>query len=249
MKTNLNDFLHRLPDFARWDGKKQTDHFAYFLTVLSGNESFDVKTIRLCFHDASTHEYGRVAQYLSEQAGMRGGQYVKKAGGYALSRSAIQSITDTFGDEPKMVAASQKLTDLLGRVKDSGEQAFLNEAIDCYRVQAFRAAIVMTWILTMDHMQKVVFASHLPAFNNAFLRSPDRKLNKITVYDDFGDVKESKVIELMRSANIISNDVRKILDEKLGIRNSAGHPSGVVIDGHKATEFILDLVNNVLLKY
>lgn len=38
------------------------------------------------------------------------------------------------------------------------------------------------------------------------------------------------------------------MDEKLGIRNSAGHPSGVRISGHKATEFIIDLVENVLLK-
>ena len=37
-----------------------------------------------------------------------------------------------------------------------------------------------------------------------------------------------------------SNDVRKILDGKLGTRNSAAHPSGIVIGEHKAVEFGTD---------
>ena len=77
----------------------------------------------------------------------------------------------------------------------------------------------------------------------------EKKVTLISQLDDFSVLTEDKFILLMRSANIISNDVRKILDEKLGTRNSAAHPSGVAITGHKATEFVLDLVQNVLLKY
>jgi len=43
--------------------------------------------------------------------------------------------------------------------------------------------------------------------------------------------------------------VRKILDTKLGIRNSYAHPSTVKLPKSKALEFIEDLVNNVILKY
>jgi hypothetical protein len=74
-------------------------------------------------------------------------------------------------------------------------------------------------------------------------------MSKITVFDDFSEISESKQIELTKSAGIISNDVRKILNEKLGIRNSAAHPSGITFSEHKATEFALDLIGNVLLKY
>ena len=77
----------------------------------------------------------------------------------------------------------------------------------------------------------------------------DKKMRQIVSYDDFSDLKENRFIELLRGSGIISNDVRKILDEKLGVRNSAGHPSGVKISGHKATEFMIDLIENVLLKY
>ena len=59
----------------------------------------------------------------------------------------------------------------------------------------------------------------------------------------------ARLIELLRAAGLISNDVRKVLDEKLGIRNSAAHPSDLVFDGHKATEFSSDLIQNVLLKF
>ena len=67
--------------------------------------------------------------------------------------------------------------------------------------------------------------------------------------DDFGEIPEGKFIELLRAGNIISNDVRKILEEKLGTRNSCAHPSGISIKPSKVIEFIDDLVANVVLKY
>jgi hypothetical protein len=43
--------------------------------------------------------------------------------------------------------------------------------------------------------------------------------------------------------------LRKILDEKLGIRNTSAHPSAVTIKPSKVVEFIDDLVENVIRKY
>jgi hypothetical protein len=43
--------------------------------------------------------------------------------------------------------------------------------------------------------------------------------------------------------------VRKILEEKLGTRNSCAHPSGVSIKPSKVVEFVDDLGENVVLKY
>jgi hypothetical protein len=75
------------------------------------------------------------------------------------------------------------------------------------------------------------------------------KVTRIRTRDDFTEIPEGKFIELLRSAGIISNDVRKILDEKLGTRNSSAHPSGVSIKPSKVIEFVDDLVENVVLKY
>ena len=62
-------------------------------------------------------------------------------------------------------------------------------------------------------------------------------------------LKEKDFIEICRSAAIVTNDVKKILDEKLGIRNTAGHPSTVKVHPRKAANFIEDLVENVILKF
>ena len=127
----------------------------------------------------------------------------------------------------------------------------MKEAIDCYRVQAFRATIVMIWILVVHHLEKYIFtnATALAQFNSALAKNPDKRIKVIAKVDDFSDLSEVKLIELMRAADLISNDVRKLLDEKLGIRNSAAHPSALIFDGHKATEFASDLIQNVLLKF
>jgi hypothetical protein len=193
-----------------------------------------------------------VAQYLSEEANKkRGGKYIKTKGGYRLERATIDVLKSEIEDTPKKKVVSGKLESLLNDIKDPEEKAFLGEAINCLRIEACRATIIMVWNLTIYHLERYIFSdpSNLSNFNNALSRNPERRLSVINTFDDFGDLKESKFIELCRSARLISNDVRKILDEKLGIRNSAAHPNALVFDSHKATEFALDLINNVILKY
>ncbi|WP_348246147.1 hypothetical protein, partial [Salmonella enterica] len=63
------------------------------------------------------------------------------------------------------------------------------------------------------------------------------------------DIPEGKFIEFLRSASIVSGDVRKILDQKLGIRNTAAHPSTVKIAQSRANDFFDDLIENVYRKY
>lgn len=248
-KKKLEDFIEWFDGFSRWNGKEQVDYFAYFLTTEEGVDSFTAKQIQECFNLLSLKQYARTAAYLSESTNKKNGQYIKSKTGYRLERSTYDDIKQRVNNEPKKIQVSQQLTNLISKVKDSQEKAFLIEAINCYRVRAYRATIIMVWILAIDHLQKYIFGQKLSDFNVALTKSPDKKVQKIVNGDDFSELPESKFIELMRSAKIISNDVRKILDEKLGIRNSAAHPSRIIFEGHKATEFILDIINNILLKY
>jgi len=248
-KKKLENFIERFSDFSRWDGKKQIDYFAYFLTTEMSYESFTAKQIQECFSTLSLKEYARLPSYLSENAGSKSGRYIKSKTGYNLERSVFDNIKQEINNEPKKVQVSQQLADLVLKIKDSQEKSFLEEAIRAYRVEAYRASIVMIWTLTIDHLQKHVFGQHLKEFNTALGVHSDKKMTPVVNYDDFSELKETRLIELMRSAGIINNDVRKILDEKLGTRNSAGHPSSIVFSGHKTTEFALDLLENVLLKY
>ena len=245
----LENFISRLDAFSSWGGAKQVDYFAFYLMTEGNQESFTATDIQKCFDGLSLRQYARTASYLSDGSGKRTGKYIKSKKGYRLERKTFDSIKQHITDEPQKVCVSKQLADLVGKIKDPQEQSFLRESIDCHRVSANRATIILVWILTMDHLQKYIFAERLQSFNVALGKNPDRKVAKIVEYDDFLNLPESKFIEIARSAQIITNDVRKILDEKLGIRNSAAHPSGIIFGAHKATEFVIDLINNVILKY
>ena len=249
-KQNLENFVSQFDDFSSWKNQQQVDYFAYFLTSILQPDNFTAKQIQNCFDLLSLKQYNRTPQYLSESASKKNGGYIKqKTGGYRLERSAYETIKQKINNEPKKVQVSQDLISLLSKINDPQEKMFLQEALNCYQVKAYRATIILTWILSIDHLQRYIFSKELTKFNHALTKNQDKRVKKISKIDDFSDLSESKFIALARSANAISNDVRKILDEKLGIRNSAAHPSKITFTEHKTTEFVLDMINNVLLKY
>ena len=70
----------------------------------------------------------------------------------------------------------------------------------------------------------------------------------IAKYEDFAaDLKESEVIAICKSANIITQEQAKALERQIGRRNDSAHPSMMVITYIQAEECIHDLVANVVL--
>ena len=238
-------------DFSTWNPRKQIDYICYYFTAVAGKKSVTSADVKESLQKLDLKVYSRTPQYLSENASdSKKGRYIRYGnGGYRLERSIFDEISLAVKNEPAKIQVSAQLVDLIPKIKNSNENSFLIEALNCYKVGAYRAAILLIWILTIDHLQNFIFGNKIDDFNTALGLNPDKKMSKIVNLDDFGELKESKFIELTKSAGIISNDVRKILDEKLGIRNSAAHPSGITFTGHKATEFALDLINNILLKF
>lgn len=246
----LADFVDKFDDFSSWSPNKQVDYIAYYLLTVQSADNVTAKTISEAANKIDLKAHTRLPQYLSENANSKQPSYIKAAGGgYRLEYGTLQAIAKAVNSEPTKIAVSAQLTDLVAKVGNPVEVSFLQEAINCHRVKSHRAAIILVWIVAMYHLQNYIFANKLTEFNAALAKNPEKKMSKVVIFDDFSDIGELKQIELARSAGIISNDVRKILDEKLGVRNSAAHPSGITFSEHKATEFALDLVGNVLLKY
>jgi hypothetical protein len=136
-------------------------------------------------------------------------------------------------------------------VPDLAEKNFLAESMKCYRHEAYRACVVMTWNLAYSHLLQWILndAPRLADFNAAITKRYQKKSSiDISKYDEFTEqLKESEVIEICNTASLLNSNVIRILREKLGKRNSAAHPASVVIVQSQADDMITDLVNNVVL--
>lgn len=251
---DIDDFLSRVPNLRELPTYELVDYFVYFLTIYCGQPAAKTSYIEECFRRANLPTYPSLRQYLSRKSSHKAGQtpiFIHDVAGYHLTRFKKDEIDQKIRGEPVTRDTSNVLRELLVKLNLASEHDFLKEAINCYEIGAYRASIIMSWILTLDHLYEYVLKYKLAVFNNELAKIKDKriKVNVIASKDDFCDIPESKFIEISRAANIISNDVKKILDVKLGIRNSCAHPSGIVIGQVKASDFIQDLVSNILLKY
>lgn len=251
MINNLEDFICKIEGFMELSNSERIDYFVYYLIILKGKSAIKPKEILECFSEISIPPYSNIPKYLSDNSRKIKGQqkYIrsKKDVSYKLTRETVLKLSKNINVDSQTIVVNTTLRGLLNNVKIKSESVFLEEAIKTFEVEAYRASILMVWLLTLDHLFEYILAEKLTEFIAALRRA---NINKsIYTKDDFGDIKESQFIEICRSANIISNDVRKILDSKLGIRNSFAHPSTVVLPKSKALDFIEDLLQNVVLKY
>jgi len=251
----IDQFLGAIPGIRDFSRKSLILIFGYYLRRHSGITQFTPKAIRECFSVGNFRIPSDLGVLLKKISTGRGSPLIRSNNRYALSASGVKEVEDilpssTFpstGSGSFLDAAVPHLKRVLAKVSDEKRKEFLAEAVSCLGVSAKRATIVMSWLAVVDHLQEYVFTKHLSAFNAALSRRSDR-LSKITVTskDDFGEMKEAQFIEVCRSAGIVTNDVRKLLDEKLGYRNSCAHPSAIVVGDAKVVSFIEDLVDNVV---
>jgi hypothetical protein len=243
------DFVASIPRFTKFNYTEQIKRFCWFLSSHRNKAKFSGADIAKCFDDANCPKPTSVGPFLTSLAKQKPAFLVKQGTGYALSRHAREQLDPVLGQRDATVAVHKLLTDLPAKLTIGYERAYLEEALTCFRHKAYRAAVVMTWNLAYDHFCNFIMSSHLADFNTQLPKSfPKADISSISKRDDFTVLKESQVIQVAKSANIISNSVNKILKEKLDRRNIAAHPSGVSTLQLTAEEFIQDLVENVMLK-
>ncbi|QVE17029.1 hypothetical protein [Pseudomonas cichorii] len=254
MKESLDSFLLLVPQHESCSPADMIDYFVYFLTVITGQETVKPSEVDACFTSSRLQKYSNISAYLSRNSKKSKGKkskFIKLKEGYQLERSRQVELQHDLHSGPAKLETSFLLRSLLERMTSKSQQLFLQEAIECYEIGARRAAVVLVWILVIHHLYDHITKNSLTEFNTALSKNTDKriKITSIEKHDDFSEIPEGKFIELARSAGIISNDVRKILDNKLGTRNTYAHPSGVSISEVKVNDFIIDLVENVILKY
>lgn len=251
MTDAVNRFYNSIDNPITQSQSSLIELFVYFLTVELDQDSATAKEVDQCFTDCDLTPPKATGARLSEGFKARPQKFVKSGTGYKLQRHMREALSQKLGAETTTSQTSATLRSLEHKMPAGSAKEFLAETLDCFEAGANRATIVMAWILTLHHLSDYIFKHKLADFNAALAKNTDKrvKVGAVTQRDDFSDIPEGKFIEFCRSSNIISNDVRKILLQKLDIRNSCAHPSAVKIKRTKVIDFVEDLVENVVLKY
>jgi len=247
---DLRDFVSQVPGFANFSHPDKIKLLGWYLQTYASRERFDVEAIRDCYRRLD-YDIPNLSRDLSRLIERTPPELLKDAGGYRLEARVRAALDAKYGEAQTTIAVNRLLSDLPAKVPGIDERVFLQEVVSCFRAKAFRASIVMAWNLAFDHLLNWILsdASRLAAFNARIsVRYPKKTGLIIKSYDDFEDLKESEVIEILNSSGLVGGGVIKVLNKELPRRNLAAHPSGVVILQSQAEDAITDLVNNVVLK-
>ncbi len=250
--SEFESFLSGVAGFYESSHVEKIKIFGWYLQNVAQNQRFSGTDILHCYDEAGLQRPANISQQLISMSAKQPPDLLRDGKGYWLERRIQNEYDARFKRRDISLQISQLIRGLPSKLPNISEKAFFEEALICYEHGAFRAAIVMTWNLGYSHFCEWVLAKHLTAFNSQWpVRFAEQhkksKVKSITMYDHFGELKESEVIEIARSAGIITQGVHKTLCEKLGKRNTAAHPSNHAVSQLQAEEFIHDLIQNVVL--
>ncbi|MDB6037508.1 MAG: hypothetical protein JWM99_1349 [Verrucomicrobiales bacterium] len=135
---------------------------------------------------------------------------LRDGSGYRLESRVVGQFDQRYGQRAATVLVHKILTELPSKIPALAERAYLEEALICFRHKAFRAAIVMCWNLAYDHLCEFVLAHHITRFNTQFPKTyPKAEFKPIVMRDDFASWKECQVLQVFKSAGIVSDSIHK----------------------------------------
>lgn len=165
----------------------------------------------------------------------------------AKGKERISELSPT--KKPKAhLEISQKLRAHALKLKNKDTRAFLEEAIDSFEADHFRAAVVLSWVGAVAILQDQVVAGHLAAFNAAAIAKDSRWKNAVTA-DDLSRMKEFQFLDIIESLSIISKNVKQELQNCLKLRNGCGHPNSLKIGENRVAAHLEILILNVFSKF
>lgn len=127
---------------------------------------------------------------------------------------------------------------------------YLEEAVGCYRGGLYRAAILMVWSAVIQHLYATT-GNHrggvgkLEKANKARFGTM-KKYREIKKQDDLSYLGEKDFIWAAEDAGVFNRNARKLLHERLDLRNLCGHPTGYTPGREETVIFIESLILNVL---
>lgn len=127
---------------------------------------------------------------------------------------------------------------------------YLREALSCYEHGLYRAAILLVWAAVVQHLYSTAGrqTGGIKLFeraNHARFGS-SKKYRTIRKQDDFLYLAERDFLQLGEDAGMFNRNARKVLQERLDLRNLCGHPTQYRPGREETVIFIESLLVNVL---
>jgi hypothetical protein len=252
LDPELKTLTEGINGFSTWNHADKIRLFAWFQNAVKNNPTFSTADITACY-DGFGFDRPNISQFLKGMADRKPAVLLRRGGGFLLEGKIRAEYDILYGKRGVTIAVDKALADLPGKIPDKAEKEFLQEVLTCFTHNAPRAAIVMMWNLTYYHLVHYILKHKITEFNTAYpirfaKAHPKAKVPVLSRYEDFSvDLEESEVLAIAKASGAITHDQWKILDGKLGRRNSAAHPSTLVFLPIHTEEFILDLATNIIL--
>ena len=250
MEININklkSFVDDISDFELLILEEQILVFCYFLQKNETYTSIKPKDLKQCFHTLDLSLPTNIPLRLRGMKNKK--QLLKTNDGYRVERTEIKNIENEIFKKPKLKKISKDLERLPVLLKKP-ESDYVKEVINCLKIEAYHAAIVLMWIVTISHLRNHVLHVKLKEFNSSpsFHTKNKKKGLMIINYEDFEEIKEDEFLEILKNIGSINKTRCRLLKEKLGIRNTYAHPSSLSLTDTKTISFIEDLISEIITK-
>jgi hypothetical protein len=244
----LTDLTSQVSGFESLSLTEKILSFAWYLQTHAGKASFTVANIRDCFTTLALAPPANPQNLINNLVAQK--RVLKRGNGYTLEATERRRWDDRITQRPAQIAAHRALLDLPAKISNAADRGYLQEAIRCYRAEAFRAAIVMSWSVAYDHVCETIVAKHLADFQAKWLAHfvNSKKKPTFTKREDFYEHGEKDVLYIAHAIKMTDKNVNGILEDSLRTRNLAAHASGVTFEAPQAEAYILNLINNAMLK-
>ena len=147
-----------------------------------------------------------------------------------------------------LTPVTQALERYLADVHDPDRARFVEEAIQCVKNAAYRAAIVLTWVGAAYLLYKHVLDNRLDDFN-AEARRRNSKWKDAINEDHLAAISESEFLNILEHIRVLTNAEHKELKNCLDRRNTAGHPNSASFQEVTVGAHIHELISKVYAKY
>lgn len=195
------------------------------------------------------------------------GRLIKVSAPNNLKKSyaeTLQAVLKSFrGDlviplqlQPKGVAKTSLLSEVLGVLPSAEENAYLKEAIDCARHDFHRASVVLGWCAAIDRIHRAIENGGFPKFNvaSATMASQTagrfKKFNSIQNVSSLSEIREvfdTIILWILEGMGYIDSNQHTRLRSCFDMRCQCAHPGDAPMTPYNLLSYFSDL-NEIIFK-